>query len=160
MKQILTSIALAAALICGATNVQAQSKTGDTHGQTFTVQNPMDVATFTKAMANTDKMENVQVRGTITQVCQMAGCWVKLKNDKGEDVFVKFPEHAKVHGFTIPKGDAGMTVVVNGVATRTVTSVEDQRHFAEDAGVAGADLDKITEPKVELRIDATGIVFE
>jgi hypothetical protein len=34
------------------------------------------------------------------------------------------------------------------------------QHFAEDAGKSQEEITKITEPKVEMRLDATGVIIE
>ena len=96
------------------------------------------------------------VKAKVGEVCQAEGCWMKLKNPEGQDIFVKFKDHA----FLIPKDLAGHSAVVYGTAIRKTVSVEDQRHYAEDAGKTKEELAAITEPKVELRIDATGVVIE
>lgn len=52
----------------------------------------------------------------------------------------------------------GKTVVVQGTATRKETSVEMLRHYAEDAGKSKTEIEAIKEPKVEITMQATGIL--
>jgi len=74
--------------------------------------------------------ENYKVQGTIEEVCQMKGCWMTLKNDKGENVRVTF----KDYGFFVPKDISGREVIVEGVAKRDKLDEEVARHYAEDGG--------------------------
>ncbi len=132
----------------------AQSDKPTPYGKEFKAEKTMDMAAFNNAIDKTDKIANVTVSGTISEVCQAAGCWVKLKNPNGEDVFVKFKDH-----FTIPLDMAGKNAIVHGTASRKTISVEERKHLAEDAGKTADEIAKITSPKKEVRIDATGIII-
>ncbi len=151
MKRLFSILAIA--LI--ATTAQAQEGKETYYGKKFETGRTMDVAQFTDAIKNTDKLANIRVKGAISQVCQSAGCWIRLQNPTGVDVFVKFKDH-----FTIPMDLAGATATVYGTASKKTVSVADQRHFAEDAGKSAEEIVKITEPKDEVRIDATGILIQ
>jgi hypothetical protein len=48
---------------------------------------------------------------------------------------------------------------MDGYAYYAVTSVEELRHYAEEAGKSKEDVLKITEPKKELRYTATGVML-
>jgi Domain of unknown function (DUF4920) len=48
-------------------------------------------------------------------------------------------------------------VYILGKATKKTTSVEELKHYAEDAGKTKAEIDAITAPKTELSVDATGV---
>lgn len=151
MKRIIT---IAAALLV--TNIAiAQQAQGTYYGKKFEQGRTMDVAQFNEAIGKTEKLKDIRVGGTIEQVCQSAGCWVRLNNPAGESIFVKFKDH-----FTIPKDLAGATVIVYGNASKKVVSVDDQKHFAEDAGKTADEIAKITTPKDEIRIDASGILIQ
>lgn len=153
MKRLLTVIALTASVAS-----YAQDK-GTFYGEKFKEKTPADVPAFLKTMndikGTTVKINDVQVKGTIEEVCQSAGCWVRLKNPDGASVFVKFKNH-----FTIPMDLAGSNAVVHGIASKKTISVEDQKHYAEDAGKSKDEIAMITTPKDEMRIDASGIWIE
>lgn len=151
MKKLLTILAIAFAV----NTAQAQEGKETYYGKKFETGRTMDVAQFSDAIKNTDKLANIRVKGAISQVCQSAGCWVRLQNPSGGDVFVKFKDH-----FTIPMDLAGATATVYGTASKKTVSVADQRHFAEDAGKSAEEIAKITQPKDEIRIDATGILIQ
>lgn len=128
---------------------------GRLYGKKFDTKRTTQVAELSRRMEGKDKME-VVLTGEISQVCQAEGCWMKMKNEAGEDVFVKFKDHS----FVIPKDLAGHKATVNGVAIKKTVSVEEQRHLAEDGGKTEEEIAAITQPKAELRVEATGVIID
>jgi hypothetical protein len=59
----------------------------------------------------------------------------------------------------MPKDIAGRKVTLDGYAYREVTSVDELRHYAEDEGKSKAEIEKITEPKEELKFLASGVIL-
>ncbi|SHH34070.1 DUF4920 domain-containing protein [Winogradskyella jejuensis] len=98
---------------------------------------------------------NAKVRGNITEVCSKKGCWMKLDMGNGKIVRVTF----KDYGFFMPL-DATGEVVINGKAFVKETSVEDLKHYAEDAGETPEEIAKITEPEVTLSFEADGVLLK
>lgn len=144
---------LAAAVLLSGVAFHAEAR--KSYGKTFkiaAVQTPEQLAAKMEKAATLD---NIVVKGPIAQVCQAEGCWLKLKNTAGDDMLVKF----KGHSFLVPKDLAG-TATVYGTATRKTISVEEQRHMAEDAGKSDAEIQAINTPKVEVRIESTGIIVD
>lgn len=89
----------------------------------------------------------------VNSVCQNKGCWMRL--DMGEEeAMIKF----KDYGFFMPMDIAGDEVVVSGKAFIDEMSVEDQRHFAEDAGKSKDEIAAITQPKRTLSFTADGVL--
>lgn len=99
---------------------------------------------------------SLKFKATVAEVCQAKGCWMKLKLEDGEEAMVKF----KNYGFFMPKDIIGKEVVVNGKAFVEQQSVEDQRHFAKDAGKSEAELALITEPKKTYSFEADGVLIK
>lgn len=97
---------------------------------------------------------NGKVTGVVQEVCQVKGCWMKVKMDNGETMRVTF----KDYGFFVPKDIAGRTIVMDGIAKTKTTSVDELRHYAEDAGKSKEEIAKITEPKKELTFVADGVL--
>lgn len=97
----------------------------------------------------------IQIVGEIKEVCQAKGCWMKVKLESNDEVFVRF----KDYGFFVPKDAAGKKVVMNGAAFFEEMSVEDQRHYAEDEGASEDELAQITAPKKTLRFEADGVLI-
>ena len=95
------------------------------------------------------------VHGKLTQVCQSAGCWIKVENATDTPLMVRFKDH-----FTIPKSTAAGTMAYfHGIAYMDTTSVEMLKHYAQDAKKSQEEIDKITEPKVTMMFQADGIKF-
>lgn len=123
------------------------------HGASFELKE--DIKETSKVFQNlmaSDSL-NVQVKGTITEVCQAKGCWMKVNLSDSEEIFVRF----KNYGFFVPTDAAGKNVIMNGLAFVEEMSVADQRHYAEDKGATKEEVAKITEPKRTLRFEADGV---
>jgi hypothetical protein len=147
---------LSASAVALALSLPALAQNGKAYGKEFKTDKAVAATELSTKIGKDSKLENVVVVGEISEVCQAEGCWMKLKNEAGENIFVKFKDHA----FLIPKDLAGHKAYVQGKASRKTVSVEDQKHYAEDAGKSDEEIARITEPKVELRIDATGVIIE
>lgn len=93
---------------------------------------------------------------TVTEVCQMKGCWMKVDLGNEQTAMVRF----KDYGFFVPKDLAGKKVIVEGAAFVEVMSVEDRKHYAEDAGSSVEEIQAITEPKKTLSFEATGVALK
>ncbi|PKA82189.1 uncharacterized protein DUF4920 [Ulvibacter sp. MAR_2010_11] len=109
-----------------------------------------------------EKYKGLQAGDTVTvkftsevkEVCQNKGCWMRM--DMGEEeAMVKF----KDYGFFMPKDIAGQSVIVEGVAFVEEVSVEEQRHYAEDAGKSKKEIEAITEPKRTLSFISSGVLL-
>lgn len=97
-----------------------------------------------------------KVRGTIVDVCQAKGCWMKLDLGNNKTMQVTF----KDYGFFVPKDSKGKEVVIEGIAMRKVTPVEELKHYAEDAGKSAEEVAAITEPMQELAFEAVGVLLK
>lgn len=114
------------------------------------------ISTVELAQKTTEKgAVEAKVSGVVESVCQVKGCWMKVKLDDGQTMRVTF----KDYGFFVPKDIAGKTIVFEGNAKTKTTSVEELRHYAEDAGKSKDEIAKITEPKTELAFEANGVLI-
>ena len=96
----------------------------------------------------------VKFKSEVKEVCQSKGCWMRM--DVGEEeAMVKF----KDYGFFMPKDIAGQEVIVEGVAFVEEVSVDEQRHYAEDAGKTAEEIAAITEPKRTLSFISSGVLI-
>ena len=73
-----------------------------------------------------------------------------------QEAMVKF----KDYGFFMPKDIDGETVIVEGKAFVEEMSVDDQRHYAEDAGKSKEEVAAISEPKRTLSFISNGVLLE
>lgn len=92
----------------------------------------------------------------INSVCQKKGCWMRLDLEDENESFVRF----KDYGFFMPLNAAESEAIVNGKAFVTEVSVDDLRHYAEDAGKSKEEIEAITEPKRTLAFEANGVLIK
>ncbi|MDR6923845.1 MULTISPECIES: DUF4920 domain-containing protein [Chryseobacterium] len=106
-----------------------------------------------KLKKDNKKVENVAIKGKVTDVCEKKGCWLTIQTEDDSQFFVKMKDYA----FFVPTALKGKNVVLEGNAERKVTSIDEQKHYAEDAKKPQAEIDAITKPKEEIRFVANGI---
>jgi hypothetical protein len=98
----------------------------------------------------------VKFASKINEVCSKKGCWMKLDLTDGTETMVRF----KDYGFFMPLDANGREVIVNGKAFVKETSVDELRHYAEDAGKSKEEIALITESKVEFAFEADGVLMK
>lgn len=151
MKQILIIIALFVSVDAMA-QIKPATK-GVTYGAKTKAKGAIAVDQLEAKLA-TDEQYKGKVKGVVTSVCEKKGCWMKLKQADGDGIMIRF----KDYGFFMPQNIVGKEVVLDGVAAVTVTSVEDLKHYAEDAGKSKEEIAKITAPKKEIEFTAKGVL--
>ncbi|GAL89972.1 DUF4920 domain-containing protein [Jejuia pallidilutea] len=105
------------------------------------------------AMKEGDSIDS-KMKAKVKKVCQAKGCWMTLDLGNDNEVMVKF----KDYGFFVPKDIAGKEVVINGKAYVKEVSVDEQRHYAEDAGKSAEEIAAITLPKRTYSFEADGVL--
>ncbi len=98
---------------------------------------------------------NSKMIAKVSKVCQAKGCWMTLDMGNNEEVMVKF----KDYGFFVPKDISGKEVIINGKAFVEEMSVDEQRHYAEDAGKNSEYIAGITEVKRTYAFEADGVLL-
>ena len=157
MKKILSALMFWAVLALSGTYLacaqEAPSNEG-IYGAGIMNEQYLDLDGVITALAGKDTVHTT-LKATVSEVCQVKGCWMTLNssNDDGEEMLVRF----KDYGFFVPKDLGGHNVLVEGKAYRSVTSVEELRHYAEDAGKSKEEIMQITEPENTLSFEATGV---
>lgn len=111
------------------------------------------MAAHYKTMNSGDSI-NSKIIAKVNDVCQAKGCWMRLNLDDTNEVMVKF----KDYGFFMPKDITGKDVIINGKAFVTEVSVDEQRHYAEDAGKSTEEIASIIEPKRTYSFEADGVL--
>jgi hypothetical protein len=126
-------------------------------GEKITPKNTISVQTVLTQLQNADKIENIQVTGKVSSVCQVKGCWMTLVSPQSEQppLFVKF----KAYGFFVPKDLSGSEVTMQGDAFKEITPINELKHYAEDEGKTKAEIDVIIAPKTEYKFLAKGVVI-
>lgn len=151
MKHILTVVALFVSVAVIA-QIKPAAK-GVTYGAKTTAKGAISVTDLEGKLVDADKFTG-KVKGEVTGVCVKKGCWMKLKQENGEGIMIRF----KDYGFFMPQNIVGKEVVLDGIAEVTVTPVEDLKHYAEDAGKSKEEIAKITAPKKEIEFTAKGVL--
>lgn len=116
----------------------------------------------TQVIAETYKSMSVgdtivtKMTAKVIEVCQAKGCWMTLNLENGDEVMVKF----KDYGFFMPKDISGKEVILNGKAFVNEVPVDEQRHYAEDAGKSAEEVAAIIEPKKTYSFEADGVLIK
>ncbi|MEZ4802337.1 MAG: DUF4920 domain-containing protein [Gelidibacter sp.] len=119
------------------------------------VMSTQQMADKYKSMSVGDTM-TVKTTAKVIDVCQNKGCWMTLDLENGEEAMVKFKDYA----FFMPKDIAGKEVILNGKAFVNEVPVDEQRHYAEDAGKSAEEVAAITEPKKTFSFEADGVLIK
>ena len=99
---------------------------------------------------------NLKFISKINDVCQKKGCWMNVDLGKNEQAFIKFEDY----GFFMPLNAKGEEVIVNGKAFLAIESVDEQKHYAKDAGKSQAAIDSITTPIKTYSFLADGVLIK
>ena len=150
MKQLLSACVLFTGILLG-NSLMAQSY----YGAKIDEKGAVPVSEMNQIMDDSQEM-NMKVEGEVSEVCQVKGCWMTLKKPDGSTMRVTF----KDYGFFVPKDISGKSVVISGRAYINTTSVEQLRHYAEDAKKSKEEIEKITAPKEELAFEADGVIVK
>ena len=135
---------------------EGKALVGDSYGAKLSEKSEkkaITTAKLEKKLRKAKKVENVAIKGKVTEVCDKKGCWFTVETDNNEKFFVKM----KDYGFFVPTALKGKNIVMEGTAETKVISVDEQKHYAEDAKKSQQEIDAITQPKEEIRFVANGI---
>ena len=161
MKNLLITVFLASSIglffSCKGPQKSQLTNMGENIGATITKPDPIGFSDLMTQMSQQDTVKT-QLKAKVEGVCQVKGCWMNLVPTDGstaESIFVKF----KDYGFFMPLDLAGSNVIVDGIAYKEVTPVDELRHYAEDEGKSPEEIAKITEPVEELKFMADGVII-
>ncbi len=128
-------------------------------GQEITPENRLSAKEMTARYESLKVGDTIPVKfsATVKSVCKMKGCWMTLDlPGTVEDPMIRF----KDYGFFVPKDIEGSEVIVEGIAFIEEIAVEDQRHFAEDAGKTTQEIEAIVEPSRSPGFLAHGVLIK
>ncbi len=128
------------------------------YGEEFDYSQPETASAVLEKYKNLKPGDTIQTTfaSSVNSVCVKKGCWMRLKLDDNEESLVRF----KDYGFFVPKDIEGQNAVVHGKLFVNETSVEDLKHYAEDAGKSEEEIAAITEPKLEFAFEADGVYLQ
>jgi hypothetical protein len=150
---ILLCVMIIAGLATNAQPPKIPADKGASFGQKTTAENTITVEQLTDKMKGKMGSVDIKLRCKVTEVCQQMGCWIKVQSEKGN-----MTVRMKDHSFFVPAVLVGKTVVIAGTAEEKLTSVEELRDVAEDAGKSKAEVAKITKPLKEIVVQAKGVL--
>jgi hypothetical protein len=153
-KLIFASIALLVTLSSYAQPPAGNADKGDFYGAKVKAKGAIPLVEVVSQLEKESSMPEAKISAKIVDVCPNKGCWLKLELPDGKQATVKM----KDYGFFVPLAAKGKTVVIEGQASIKTVSVNELRHFAEDAKKSKAEIEAITQPKKEVNILAKGIV--
>ena len=149
---------LLAAVALFAVTAQAQDKItpaapGVTYGKIVTADNAIEVKALPASFKG-DSVYKGKISGQVVQVCTKKGCFMKLTQANGNPITVKFTDYA----YFMPQNIVGKTVVVEGTAKITETTVAELKHEAKDLGKSATEIAAIKAPKKDIEIMADGVL--
>lgn len=156
MKKLVT---FCIALLAMSTIATAQqnitpAKAGVTYGKAIDKKKAVTVKTLESTLAKADTY-NGKIEGEVISVCKKKGCFLTLKREGSADpIMVRFTDY----GYFVPEDIVGKTIVVEGKAKVKETTVEWQKHYAEDQGKSKEEIAKIKAPKRDISIVADGVL--
>jgi len=104
---------------------------------------------------NSQDALNIKLKGTITEVCQVKGCWMTIDLGNDQQLRVKFKDYS----FFVPKNSAGKTAIIQGTVQKEIISVDELKHLAQDAGKSETEINEINKASEELTFVAEGVII-
>ncbi len=156
MKKLISICACLIALVTVASAQQniKPAKAGVTYGKAIDKKKAVSVKSLESSLAKSDTYTG-KIEGEVISVCKKKGCFLTLKREEtGDPIMVRFTDY----GYFVPQDLVGKTVVVEGKAKVKETSVDWQKHYAEDLGKSKEEIEKIKEPKRDISIVADGVL--
>lgn len=139
----------------GTADTTATAQAANVFGISVNEPAAIDLAKMSADLQGKDSLE-CTLKGKVVEVCQKKGCWMTIEKPDGSTMQVKFKDYA----LFMPKDIAGREVVMHGVAKTETVSVEDLRHYAEDAGKTKKEIEAITQPETKVSFLADGVVIK
>ncbi|HEX2629699.1 MAG TPA: DUF4920 domain-containing protein [Chitinophagaceae bacterium] len=155
MKKLLLSlVVLASAAIANAQPPAGDAKSGDWYGEKITADGAVQLSEVAQKLGDNGSVESVKIKAKVLDVCPKKGCWLKVAVNDSTTALVKM----KDYGFFVPVAAKGKTIVLDAQVKMKNTSVEELRHYAEDAKKSKEEIAAITKPEKQVSVLAKGIV--
>jgi hypothetical protein len=143
---------------CSSQTEKNQSPSADqetAYGEPISAEGAIPVNQLPLLLSGQDSVQ-VKLVGTVLESCRNKGCWMKVAVDGERPMQVTFQDY----GFFVPKSMKGETAIMEGVAYADTVSVDQLRHFAEDAGKSAAEIAAITSPEPTITFVAKGVIIK
>ena len=128
------------------------------YGEKFDISEVKNHKSVFEAYQNLKPGDTLEMRfeSKVNSVCKEKGCWMRLELPENQETLVTF----KDYGFFVPKDIENQTAIVHGKAFVKETSVEELKHFAEDAGKSEEEIAAITESNLTYSFEADGVYLK
>ena len=167
MKKIVILFVLVLGIFASCKDEKSGKKDKETVNETMAYASFGDKIMADKALSSAEMLQqfkalkagdtiDVKFTSKVNKVCSKKGCWMRLALDTDKETMVRF----KDYGFFVPLDSQDKEVIVAGKAFIKETSVDELRHYAEDAGKSEEEIAKITEPKREFAFEANGVLMK
>ncbi|MBX2922364.1 MAG: DUF4920 domain-containing protein [Chitinophagaceae bacterium] len=130
-----------------------EANPGDQYGSSIDEAKAIPVSQLPALLQN-KKSISTKIKAKVLDVCPKKGCWLKLEVNDSTTAFVKMKDYA----FFLPAAIKGKYIVMDGEASIKTISVNELRHYAEDAKKTKEEINAIIRPEQEIRLIANGIV--
>lgn len=124
-------------------------------GDTITAEGALTPAELVAKLGDNASYSG-KVETVINSCCKKKGCWMRVDLGDGKEMKVTF----KDYGFFVPLESAGKPVIMQGEAYYDTLSIEELKHYAEDAGKTEAEIEAINAPEPVLAFEATGVIIK
>lgn len=169
MKKIFLGLVLSMAIISckneanstsnNSENVEVAEASWESFGTEITPEGAISSNEMLKKYEQMAVGDSVQVKfaGKVNSVCQAKGCWMRLGlSDTDQESFVKFKDYK----FFVPMDAADADAIIEGWAYKKETTIDQLKHYAQDAGKSEEEIAAITEPKMEYTFMADGVLLK
>lgn len=136
-------------------SVAIEEKVAEQHfGKKIDAQNAINAKDLLTILNDKDSVF-VKVKGEVDAVCKIKGCWMSFPLSDEIPLRIRF----KDYDFFVPLNCENHTTIVEGWAYKTILSVEELKHYAEDAEYSQEEIDAIVEPETEYTFMADGVLM-
>ena len=130
----------------------AKPNTGKGYGASFDTTGSKPLSELIKSYKGED-LNDVVLEARVESVCKVKGCWMQMDKGDGTTMRVKFKDYA----FFVPRDINGKSAIFQGKLYMDTTSIAQLKHYAEDDGQTKEEIEKITEPEINMVFLANGV---
>ncbi|PJC62418.1 MAG: DUF4920 domain-containing protein [Flavobacteriales bacterium CG_4_9_14_0_2_um_filter_32_27] len=125
------------------------------HGEDISEEGAITTAEFLTQFEGKDSLYTKLI-APINEVCAKKGCWMTINLGEDKEMRVRF----KDYDFFVPKDAAGKFAIVQGFAKIDTTSIDELKHYLQDAEASQEEIDAITEPEINYSFEAEGVIIK
>jgi hypothetical protein len=156
IKSFVRTYALVLSLLAACTstsqNNRAETAPAGSYGEEFSDRLTTSLSEMQQEVREQGQFHGL-VTGRVLEVCANKGCWMTMELPNKDILRVTFKEYS----FFVPGELAGKEVLLKGNARSQRVGIEQQRHYARDAGQSDSDISAIQTEKEQIFFEAVGV---